>query len=330
MRANPNLVYCAARLFALQDRFAIEIIADEVSSRLKAHNLEQYKVFLPFRDTSQDGVVTENKSNWIYEKDICYLENSKAVVALVDGVSKDDGVAMELGFAFGKGTPYILSTSDFVWQEPRNTSIRFICDPLVDHFSSSKVAVNSSEQLDRTLSYRIAHLNLLKLLSVEVANNVVRILSAPPKPTQASPTINAKVPHVYVDIAGGRYAWSSLFESEICKTCRFERIIFGRRWLDGCSGAAIEIDFDNLRQCSLCVIIGESAEVDAGSAFLHGAAVALGIPVALFYSRQSITRGPGGQTMWRNLMLAESSTWQPTSIAELAQLAYASSRWTEP
>ena len=319
MPTNPNLIYCAARLFAVQDRLVIEMIADAINKCLEVANLDNYKIFLPFRDTSQDGVVAENKSHWIYEQDIRYLENSAAVVALVDGISKDDGVAMELGFAFGKGTPYLLCTSDFVWQEHRNTTIRFICDPIVDHFSTGNVAVNSSERLDRTLPYHTAHLSLLESLSEEVGHSVVKVLTAPAK--QPKPTlIRCETASVFVDIAGGRYAWCNLLENEIRKSCRFKNIVFSSRWLDGCSGATIEKDLKNLCRCRLYVVFGDAVEVDAGSAFLHGAAVALGLPIALFYSRQSVIRGPGGQTMWRNLMLSESATWQPTSLSELVHL----------
>lgn len=320
MPQEDKLIYCAARLFAVQDRLAIEIIANAITKCLKIARLDHYRVFLPFRDTSQDAVVTENKSHWIYEQDIRYLESAAVVLALVDGISKDDGVSMELGFAFGKGIPFVLCTSDFVWQESRDTANRFICDPCIDYFSAGKIAVNSSDRLDRTLPYHTAHLNLLELLSEEVGAGVVEILTAPKQRQRLTRIVDAKTAPVFVDIAGGRYAWCKLVENEIRNSCRFNNIVFGCRWLDGCSIAAIERDFHNLCTCRFCVVFGDAIEVDAGSAFLHGASVALGVPTALFYSRQSVIRGPGGQTMWRNLMLSESSTWQPTSLLELCKL----------
>jgi len=87
------LVYVATRLFALQDRIAAAILADQISVALAKSGLDEASVFLPFRDTGQSGISSSNKARSIYEADRARLDAACLVIGLVDGMAKDDGVA---------------------------------------------------------------------------------------------------------------------------------------------------------------------------------------------------------------------------------------------
>lgn len=133
-RDEPELIYCASRLFALQDRAAILSVADAIEAALPRGD---FRAFLPFRDTDQASLIGPNKALMIYRHDISTLKRATIVVALVDGISKDDGVAMELGYAFGLGIPFLLCSSDFIVSRLNATNQTYICDPLVDLLASS-------------------------------------------------------------------------------------------------------------------------------------------------------------------------------------------------
>lgn len=89
-----SIVYMATRLFALQDRIVAAILADEITDAVAKSGMDGTSVFLPYRDTSQSAIASPHKSRAIYEADRARLDAACLVVGLVDGMAKDDGVAM--------------------------------------------------------------------------------------------------------------------------------------------------------------------------------------------------------------------------------------------
>lgn len=75
-----------------------------------ARGLENFEqVFLPQRDGSllvdavRAGRPVDAAEAEVFQRDISALDNSLLVVALLDGAVVDEGVAFELGYAFGQG-----------------------------------------------------------------------------------------------------------------------------------------------------------------------------------------------------------------------------------
>lgn len=68
-------------------------------------------IFMPFRDTNENNICGENRTKIIYDSDIqrLALGDISAVAALFDGICKDEGIAFELGYSFGKGLIIFLS-----------------------------------------------------------------------------------------------------------------------------------------------------------------------------------------------------------------------------
>jgi nucleoside 2-deoxyribosyltransferase len=224
------------------------------------------------------------------------------VVALVDGVSKDDGVAMELGYAFGLGIPFILCSSDFIVSR-LGASDLYVCDPLVDLLAGSVIR-DSGLDLIGPLSYEAAHTAGSQRFATTVAANVLRFLSSPSQsPSYLDDPLSSN--ETFIDIAGGRYAYSEGLEKTVSSSAT--NLSFGTRWRDGCSPAALLRDLQKAISAKRCIFFADSAEMDPGSAFIHGLAVSRKTPVSLFYSGAVLLTGPGGQAMRRNLMLAESA-----------------------
>jgi nucleoside 2-deoxyribosyltransferase len=298
---EESLVYCASRLFAIQDRVTILSIANAIENALPVN--DNIKVFLPFRNTDQAALDGPNKARLIYEHDISALKRARLVVALVDGISKDDGVAMELGYAFGLGIPFILCTTDFIKSQATVTGQPYICDPLVDDLAAGIIAEDGFHLFEK-LSYEEAHTAGLELFAETVATSVIRALRSERQGFSSS-TRAIPANGTFVDIAGGKYAYSE--QLQIILSAGAKNCFFGSRWNDGCSHDATIRDIERAMSASRCVFFADSAEMDPGSAFLHGLAVSQKIPASLFYSSSVLLTGPGGQSMRRNLMLAESA-----------------------
>jgi nucleoside 2-deoxyribosyltransferase len=309
---EPDLIYCASRLFALQDRTAILCIANAIDAAISHENLN---VFLPFRDTDQASLNGPDKARLIYNHDISTLKRARIVVALVDGISKDDGVAMELGYAFGLGIPFILCSSDFIVSHHQVSSNSFICDPLIDSLAGSTVSENGFHLIG-TLPYETAHSEGLENLAATVAANVVQSLSSTSK-SPSYPKDPLVANDTFIDIAGGKYAYSEELERTI--SANATNVSFGNRWKDGCSPTALIRDLQRAMSARRCVFFADSAEMDPGSAFLHGLAVSQNIPVSLFYSSPVLLTGPGGQAMRRNLMLTESAEHIFSTLSSLIE-----------
>jgi nucleoside 2-deoxyribosyltransferase len=97
MKNKPKL-YFAAPLFSYAERSF-----NEQATKL----LEEYfEVFLPQRDGGlmdemiKDGMSVSKASKTVFDIDVKELSASDVVVGVLDGNSIDEGVAIELGFAY--------------------------------------------------------------------------------------------------------------------------------------------------------------------------------------------------------------------------------------
>lgn len=99
-------VYLANGLFSLGDRYINEIIAKEIRG-----NIDGVDLFVP----QEQGI--NDKSSYadakeIYRLDTENVKSADVVVAVIDGVEIDSGVACEIGIATALGIPVIGLYSD--------------------------------------------------------------------------------------------------------------------------------------------------------------------------------------------------------------------------
>jgi nucleoside 2-deoxyribosyltransferase len=115
--------------------------------------LEGFPVFLPFRDSDEEDIQSDDKAGEIYRADCLRLtEHCFSVIGFTEGLAKDAGVMWEYGFAYAVGLPTLLFVSDFFWWRMVRPggSFRgetFIIDPLVDA-CIGKVLVENDLPLD--------------------------------------------------------------------------------------------------------------------------------------------------------------------------------------
>jgi len=98
-------VFLAAPLFSEAERE----FNSQTAKRLRENGFEVWLA----QEASfiQQGIHKENKT--IYEGDILALKTSDALVAILDGVDVDAGVAFEIGYAKALGKPIIGLKTDY-------------------------------------------------------------------------------------------------------------------------------------------------------------------------------------------------------------------------
>ena len=92
-------VFLAAPIFSTAEREFNSKLAEELRKR-------GYEVFLAQELPLLSSESEEDKKK-IFSMDIEGLEGSDVVVAVLDGIDVDSGVAFELGYAFARGKPII-------------------------------------------------------------------------------------------------------------------------------------------------------------------------------------------------------------------------------
>lgn len=116
--------YLANGLFSIGDRLLNELIAKEVRSEIK--NVELY--------VPQENAAINNKSSFadsitIAQADMERLEESEFLIAVIDGVEIDSGVAAEIGAFYMTEKPIFALYSD-VRQQGRDNQKKI--DALID------------------------------------------------------------------------------------------------------------------------------------------------------------------------------------------------------
>ena len=115
--------------------------------------LEGFPVFLPFRDSDEEDLQSDDKAGEIYRADCLRLtEQCFSVIGFTEGLAKDAGVMWEYGFAYAVGLPTLLFVSDFFWWRMGRLGGEFrgdtfILDPLVDA-CIGKVVVENDLPMD--------------------------------------------------------------------------------------------------------------------------------------------------------------------------------------
>ena len=99
--------YLANGLFSIGDR----LVNDLISSKLRFRFHEKINLFVPQEQPFNDKTSYAD-SQTISKEDIKNLEESDFLIAVIDGVEIDSGVAAEIGFFYSTGKPIYALYSD--------------------------------------------------------------------------------------------------------------------------------------------------------------------------------------------------------------------------
>ena len=317
---KQDIIYIAHRLFAAHDR----LLAANLAYFLTKQSSD-FRIFLPFCDTSEDAVVHPQKGRFLYEQDCKRLRNLKAIICFLHGPIYDEGTCMELGFAYALGTPVISVTTDFI-------SYGYVAD---------KASFHLADPLLEIMSDQILHFGELP----EMAGGIQNIYEAFACRNQAAidhiykqileclytlPGKRAFISNqterlVYIDFCGGEYSFfDSLIEQAVhnLKSRGFSTYVARRFRPDNSRSVrdCAEEDLQAATRATAYVLSGNGGETPAGTAALLGFANALGRPAYLHFSGRQLTYATGREPNRRNLMILYGATRILSDLSSLEEV----------
>lgn len=317
-------IYIATRLFNICDKMAGNTLERKVYEILKSYVidegsvLEVYPLYLPFRDTNEDQLLgCNNAFQVIYDADISRLEHLHSLITYLDDPTKDDGICMEIGYAFANNVPIILLSSDVQYYRT-GKKLAYHSDPIIHRIiaeyiympeiPASKYEISSDcgkmEVIAEEYAERLkqAEDNILEKLTPIIRRLYKDYDSYIPIP------VNSELPHkcVCIDILGGRYEWTKMIEKQIVDGLEKRGITYycTERFSSKEESVIIrgENDIKMLLSSDILAVCADGTETDAGAAALIGIAKKLGKTIILYYSSNCDIL-EGNSSSLRNLMI---------------------------
>lgn len=316
-------VYIAHRLFALHDRLLAAHLSHFLQREMQTHDL-----FLPYCDTDEQTILVEKKGKYLFDCDIERFTTLALLIALLHGPGYDDGVCMEIGYAYGLGIPLLLVTTDFLSYSFRDEQHQFcFADPLFDLLNATVLRLCEPASLSKESSrhryqaFIQSHEQALAELFQDTLQCIHHLKS------QRTPHLEkarAPLKQIYIEVA------PSLATSDLTRLrSTIERMGWTcyvasrfRRTITSTEEASLQ-DLQEAQRSSLLLLDGNGPEVPAGAAFLTGLGLAMQKPTILYYAGAQTTHAPGRETNVRNLMLLYGSTALASTLEQARQLCLA-------
>lgn len=320
LEQGDNLIYVYTRLFDFSEKLKAEeverIVLEAVGESFVQQGIQlpdKILTFVPFRDTRQDQITLPDKTRVIYEEDLKRLNRCVMLVGFLDGLSKDEGVCLEIGYAYGKGIPIVALFTDFIQREFKGfPESAHIADPVLLAMITKVVRNYRIVEAEKPFAERLRLSQNTALEDLKEAVYETLIESSTEKRLDAGEKYD-----VYIDIGGGQFEWERRIQQELSTeligmgySVEISRRNFDLNTLNDDSVSARQriIDFgkrDIEAALSARVIItcADMEEMSSGTAAIQGLALAFGKNVILLDTRTNDLVGDGGHRMSRNLMI---------------------------
>jgi nucleoside 2-deoxyribosyltransferase len=328
IRDSTAIVYVAGRLFDLDQKLSSERLEEAVllglSDALGApqSSLPDGLTFVPFRDAKQEALVAADKTRQLFDLDIGRLRRTALLVSYIDGLSKDEGVCFEIGFAYGVGASILLVSTDFFDLELPSGQ-EYPLDPLL--VAAATELIRRPQLLNLDGSFR--HILLTSRASVmqAVRTSVRNLLAAHagPAPPRAAPLRSDGPMNVFLEFGGTVYEWQRHLQERVQRAIPSGgriQLLRSHRYDSNTSARAEALrDFDVLCDSHLLITCTDADEAPPGAALLQGLMFALNRPVWMYNSKRTALRAAGGYRSSRNLMLDHSASRVFSTIDELTE-----------
>lgn len=364
---GKRIVYVATRLYEYYEKLATVQLEAAVLAGLSDASkslqipIEKFPTFMPFRDTVENIeemdklIEKEHKAYKIYEDDCNRLARLFALVTYLNDPCKDDGVCMEIGFAFARKVPTLIILTDFIhYSSIANPEIEYSLDPILirmaghimqhNELSPANVRFPSDrnyldmQRVARDFEKRLNQEN--QKLLVKVREHVQRLAIDPQSftadhPTELESYNNQRGYIVFIDFSGGLFEWGREYAQRLAVSL----LNLGMVVHIGCRhnpDIHAEVNEGNVNKTSayvlgntdlvaalssdVLVLSSDGMEVDGGTAALQGAARALNKKVILYYSGNIQTNAQGRAPTSRNLMLLYSADLIATRLDEIPDM----------
>lgn len=322
---QKGMLYIITRLFSPEDR-RLSVETERVILKcLQDEGIGTLKTFVPYRDTEQETVQVENKAKYIYEADVQRLLRSRALIGFLNGIAKDEGICFEIGYAYALGITVFVGVTDFFKIKiPGKKPVEIALDPVLLNMVTELVHITNTTAQGTYEEQQSAHITACMKKLISLANPYLTETQQILQPKNG--TNDTK--NVHLEILGGQYEWAHIIEDMLTnKLGNTFRITTSQRF----SAENLETventedvlklgrqDIDDVLNADIVVICADSAEMDAGSATLHGFARGLNKYVILYDSKTTGYIANGGHVMSRNLMIDQSADYIAKTIDEIA------------
>lgn len=281
--------------------------------------------FVPFRDTVQKDpeAVTEtnterNLTREIYSADLKRLDKLFAMVGFFDGLSKDEGICWEIGYAFGLGRPIILALTDFIRADFKGVpGTEHLLDPVLEAMASRVVYRYQIPQSGGT--YRQQLQAVLSKIYTQVEEEIYTLgLAMTEESDTGIPNRESTEQHdVYIDFGGGLFEWQSELQNDLADRLRAMKLsctVANRYSYYKSKGfmpiTVKELGLREIRKAESAKIVitcGDSLEMSSGTAAIQGYARAIDKHIILYDSKATNIVGDSEYKSSRNLMIDHSA-----------------------
>lgn len=329
---ESSIIYIVTRLFDFAEKLKAEHLEQAVlNGLLNARNvLDQHayelSTFVPFRDTAQDTMRGADAARLIYEEDLERMKELFALIGYFDGVSKDEGICMEIGYAYARSKPILLIITDFlVYKLKSNPVVHFYYDPIIERMTGHLIR---SCTLPQAESFKDRLLIAMSSLNEQISNEVTKLVISPRDYISPMPTKIAHLadrPVVLLEFGGGLFEWQRKLSShlhDLIKQATNLDTSVTQRYL-GNSQSAHEAggkDIALALAADILVVCTDGEEMNAGSAALVGLGKALNKPIILYDSKATLSFAEGAQEMSRNLMIDCAASKVTSKFGEIPKL----------
>jgi len=309
---NKYKVYIATRLYDYSQKIQAEKLEKIVIQALtEVTNIRKFDApitFVPFRDINEDKLISSDKALSIFQEDIKRLStDALCLVGVYNDISKDDGIAFEIGYLYAYSIPIFLLNTDFIWFRLIKEREEFVYDPIITTMAKSIMRCYEIPTTSDDFKVRLCDgFNNALFLVLEKLKGYFSSYTE----SQCYRTLVnlKKTPgKVFIDFGGGRCEYqreyAKKFVSSINKYA--SKVSVGSRYEPSdipFNSRAIN-DMRNFEEAEIYVFSAEEPEVDSGSAALVGYAYATGKEIFMYYSGNIEILGDGNQKMKKNLMV---------------------------
>lgn len=157
---GKRIIYIMTRLYDFSEKEKGSLLEDGVVRGVKmaleeiGFKFKYFPTFLSFRDAREDEIISKDRTKIIYNADIERLNRLFAVVGSLDGLFKDEGICIEIGYAAGKKVPILVIVTDFMWYASRAIpNLEYVLDPVLLHEMTKNLMLQySSDRIVNSLS----------------------------------------------------------------------------------------------------------------------------------------------------------------------------------
>ncbi len=303
--SSGNYIYLATRLYDYSEKIQTSYLELAIKEVLYKYLDKKTKyVFIPFRDTNENTVNSPKKSEIIYNLDMKRLSSGKIsmLISFYNDLSKDDGIAYEIGYLFGQGAFIILISTDFIWYRLSNGT-EYIFEPIIDYMIFDYIHNHIIENISEDFLCNLV-LSEHKTLSL-FQDKFEKIITKNMYLTENENNVNInKRKKIYIDFGGNKYE----FQREMTKKLQMlidelNGEVYVNKRYEKCCDDSVQYQIEQLKNSEVFLFLGDSEEINPGSSALTGLSNYMKKKIWMYCTDNTMILGEGQQKMRKNFMI---------------------------